>query len=96
MLQDSDCPKCKKESRVQNKYGTLILQSTRDGEALEKRIVELEAEMKDHKEHRLPLGRENGEVCFLKVSLLPFSCRGLGLFFLISFVLYQCTLKCIS
>lgn len=53
-----------------------VLQSKRDKEALQKRIVELEAELK-RCNHEPPPDQEDEEVCFPKVSRLPFSCRGL-------------------
>lgn len=94
-LQDSECPNCKEHRRNWNKDKKFILQSKRDKEALQKRIVEPEAELKRYK-YETPPDQENEEVCcFPKVSLLPFSSRGLSLFFFISCACCHCTLECV-
>ncbi|KAM7172214.1 uncharacterized protein RBU57_003320 [Macrochelys suwanniensis] len=57
-----ECPNCKKEKRIQNEYDKFILQSKRDKEALQKTIVELEAELKRYEEHNKPAQRQENEV----------------------------------
>ncbi|XP_043367917.1 uncharacterized protein LOC119854037 isoform X4 [Dermochelys coriacea] len=57
-----ECPNCKKERRIQNEYDKFILQSKRDKEALQKTIVELEAELKRYEEHNKPAQGQESEV----------------------------------
>ncbi|XP_067421538.1 uncharacterized protein [Emydura macquarii macquarii] len=57
-----ECPNCKKERRIRNEYNKFILQSRKDKEALQKRIVELETELKRYEKHSKPTQGEESEV----------------------------------
>lgn len=63
-----ECPNCKKERRIRNEYDKFILQSRKDKEALQKRIVELETELKRYEKHSKPTQGEENEVTCSMVS----------------------------
>ncbi|XP_038664860.1 kinesin-like protein klp-20 isoform X2 [Scyliorhinus canicula] len=46
---NTECPNCKKERRIRDEYDKFILQSKRDKDSLQQRIMELEIELKKYK-----------------------------------------------